>query len=766
MNVAASAAGDGSATVSFDPPASNGGAAISGYTVTSAPGGITATGTASPITVTGLANGTAYTFTVTATNAAGTGPAPGPSNAVTPLAGNVALASLTVDPGTLSPAFDGATRSYSVALTNDQATITVTPTVVEPNASVAVGGTATASGTGVRVPLTVGANTIDIVVTAQNGATATYTVTATRAASADARLASLAVNPGALSPAFEAATRSYSAALTNDQTTITVTPTVTETNARVSVGGTPTTSGTGVAVPLAVGANTIEVVVTAQNGTTATYTVTATRAAPSPIALSRTVEALAGTTVAVDLTEGASGGPFTGATIVSNATSSAGTARIEGNRTPRMIFSASSTFAGTSSVAYTLSNASGTSAPATIVFSVIARPDPAQDPEVIWLANAQVGASKRFAQDQIRNYNDRLEQLRDEGTRRNNSMGARLRYNPSSPSESVGDRGVQAMDDLDSEVSSAVYGSDPIPGLLAYGPGELRPSGKLEDTVQSLAPGGIDLGRFAVWTGGYVNFGDRDDAGFDFDYTTTGLSGGIDYRFSDSLVAGFGVGYGRDASDLGENGTKSRGEAYSAAVYGSWNATEGLYIDGLVGAGTLDFDSRRFVTSDGSAIDGERSGRQLFGSLTTAYEIRNERLLLSPYGRVELSRSWLDGFSENSAGIYALTYGDQTVDALSGVLGVRGSYAFAMDWGVLTPGFRVEYAHDFAGDSDVLLGYSDIGTTPYELTTEGSLRDATSFGLSLDADVLTDWSLGLDYRTTFGVDEQNHAFGLTIGTRF
>ncbi|MEJ1091079.1 cell wall-binding repeat-containing protein [Microbacterium istanbulense] len=80
-------AGDAKATVTWTAPSSNGGSKITKYTVTAQPGGKTATTTgATSVAVTGLTNGTAYTFTVTATNLAGTSPASAKSAAVTPIA--------------------------------------------------------------------------------------------------------------------------------------------------------------------------------------------------------------------------------------------------------------------------------------------------------------------------------------------------------------------------------------------------------------------------------------------------------------------------------------------------------------------------------------------------------------------------------------------------------------------------------------------------------------------------------------------------------
>ncbi|SDS37767.1 Fibronectin type III domain-containing protein [Friedmanniella luteola] len=89
--IGAPTAGNASATVRWTAPAGTGGSPITGYTVRAFAGTTLAvtqavTGTATTVSVSGLTNGTAYTFEVAATNAAGTGAASARSTAVTPTA--------------------------------------------------------------------------------------------------------------------------------------------------------------------------------------------------------------------------------------------------------------------------------------------------------------------------------------------------------------------------------------------------------------------------------------------------------------------------------------------------------------------------------------------------------------------------------------------------------------------------------------------------------------------------------------------------------
>jgi hypothetical protein len=90
--IGSSVGGNASATVGWAPPTSNGGAPITGFIVTAldaannAVGTVTVAGNVTSATVTGLANGTAVSLQVQATNQLGIGPASGLSNAVTPAA--------------------------------------------------------------------------------------------------------------------------------------------------------------------------------------------------------------------------------------------------------------------------------------------------------------------------------------------------------------------------------------------------------------------------------------------------------------------------------------------------------------------------------------------------------------------------------------------------------------------------------------------------------------------------------------------------------
>ena len=129
-------AGNGSASVSFTAPTSDGGAAITGYTVTSSPGGFTGTGSTSPITVAGIVNGTAYTFTVTATNSVGTGSASIASSAVTPATTPTVISQTSASVSTTSATLGGdVTATGGASLTAVGVVYSVTATNSNPQLS-------------------------------------------------------------------------------------------------------------------------------------------------------------------------------------------------------------------------------------------------------------------------------------------------------------------------------------------------------------------------------------------------------------------------------------------------------------------------------------------------------------------------------------------------------------------------------------------------------------------------------------------------------
>ena len=104
-----------------------------------------------------------------------------------------------------------------------------------------------------------------------NGNAGNGSNTNTAALSADNSLKALTISPGTLSPAFKGSTTKYTATVDNSVTSIAVSATPVNEKATIeSVTGNTN---------LAVGANVVQIVVKAENGTTATYKITVTRQA-------------------------------------------------------------------------------------------------------------------------------------------------------------------------------------------------------------------------------------------------------------------------------------------------------------------------------------------------------------------------------------------------------------------------------------------------------------------------------------------------------
>ncbi|MEG2804004.1 putative Ig domain-containing protein [Stenotrophomonas sp.] len=373
---------------------------------------------------------------------------------------------------------------------------------------------------------------------------------------------------------------------------------------------------------------------------------------------------------------------------------------------------------------------------------VTQRPDPTRDPEVRGLLSAQSDAARRFATSQIQNFQQRMQRLHGASRSNGFSNNLSLAYGPQRCDPAVGslpgsDCDAQRRQPFDRE-----------PGLEA--------------------PATADAGTQAalgLWVGGTIRTGrtnGRGSAGGDFN--TDGVTVGSDLQVGEDLAVGVGLGYGRDRTDVGENGSRSDGQAYTLAVYASFSPGERLFVDALVGHQLLDYELRRYVTSDGSFAHARRDGSQWFGSLSFGADLAHGKWQFTPYARLDASRGTLDRYVEQGSDLFALRYGDQDVDASTGNAGLRVEMRNTAAWGAWTPQMRVEYQHDFSGNGTATMQYADLVGLPfYRTTVDGFDRNRWMLGAGVLFDFGRQWGLRVDYRGLVGSgDDRDHGVQISL----
>lgn len=308
------------------------------------------------------------------------------------------------------------------------------------------------------------------------------------------------------------------------------------------------------------------------------------------------------------------------------------------------------------------------------------------------------------------------------------------------------------------------------------------------DLFQSLAQGVADdlegsglVSPWGVFLTGTIGRVDRDSTsnnpGFDGD--TLSLTGGIDYRFSNWVVAGIALGYDDNGIDLVNDSGSIDTRALTLSLYGSYASESGYYLDGRWAYGQLDFDLARNIRYrlGSNPVDvtatASPEGRSRLLAFTLGRDFNRQRWNLGAYLRGELSRIDLDGYVESidaqgGAGQgLAIRVDRRELDSRTGTLGLRVGYSSSRSWGVLLPYGRLEWVHEFEDEVPLTIArfVNDPTGTPITFSGEAQDEGYGNVALGFTAVFAQGRSAFVQYERRYAQDNFSRQT-FTVGGRF
>ncbi len=325
-----------------------------------------------------------------------------------------------------------------------------------------------------------------------------------------------------------------------------------------------------------------------------------------------------------------------------------------------------------------------------------------------------------------------------------------------------------------------------VPVILVASADSQVPSASREPTKTSAL-----FKRLGIFANGTLSFGDKDatnrESGFDFD--TIGVTGGVDYRFSNNFILGLAFGYMSTDVDLDDDGGGVDTDGYSVLTYATYYIGR-FFLDGIVSFGWNDYDIDRTIrysirelnpdgTETGNRVNvdqtakGDSDGTWYGFSFGVGYDFNAGGLTFGPLARVNYLKADIDGYEEKINNTdpgfgLALDVSSQDIVSLTSVLGAEALYAISVPWGVLQPQVRFEWEHEFENDSRTIKAFFVEDPTPDEETqirirTDSPDRDFFNIGAGLSLTFRGGLSAFFYYETVLDLDDvtvHNFAFGL------
>ena len=153
--------------------------------------------------------------------------------------------------------------------------------------------------------------------------------------------------------------------------------------------------------------------------------------------------------------------------------------------------------------------------------------------------------------------------------------------------------------------------------------------------------------RWGVWVTGFGDFvsvdGDANAKGYNF--TTGGVSLGIDYRITDQLAIGVMGEYSHTWTSLNPSGHIDV-DSGRGGVYATW-FNHGIYLNGAIYGGHNNYDSSRSGLE--GLANGSTEGAEWSTFISGGYDFHFGPLTVGPIAALQYTYVNIDGFSENGS---------------------------------------------------------------------------------------------------------------------
>jgi len=192
------------------------------------------------------------------------------------------------------------------------------------------------------------------------------------------------------------------------------------------------------------------------------------------------------------------------------------------------------------------------------------------------------------------------------------------------------------------------------------------------------------------------------------DINSNGITVGIDKKINENKLYGYALRFGKDDVDVGKF-TSLDTNSYSLSAYGTFPHDDTKFVEGILGIGALKTDH---ITQGGATNRiGERSGRQVFGSINYLATFNKDKFNITPNARVDLSYTELSEYSE--IGTSALIYDKQKIE--TGMISAGFTLTDIIEFNIITikPSGGLELGLDFSPSSAATVSYVTDPNTNY-----------------------------------------------------